>query len=88
VGREPGQTLDAAGVADQLAIADVIYEYARHVRRDDAGLVATLFTADGFFEIRDGHPDGAAFSVRTRLEGPDRIRGHLGAGKGKPHPVL
>jgi hypothetical protein len=83
----PGRTRDAAGVADQLAIADVIHAYARHVRRDEPELVAGLFTQDGFFEMRDGDPDSGVYSVRARLEGPDYIKAHLGAGKGKPHPV-
>lgn len=70
-----------------IAIADLIHEYARLVRRDMPEGVADLFAPDGWFEIRDGHPDKAEHNVREHLASPQAIRDYLIPGKGKPHPV-
>lgn len=85
---------DAASLAERLdraesrgAIADLVHAYARHIRYDEPEKVAALFTADGWFEIRDGHPDRPEYTVRERLEGPEQINAHLAPNKGKPHPV-
>lgn len=71
----------------QAAIADLIHEYARLVRRDLPERVSALFTPDGSFEIRDGHPDSGDFTVREKLESPQAVHDYLVPGKGKPHPV-
>ena len=71
----------------ERAIADLIHEYARLVRRDMPDRVSALFTADGTFEIRDGHPDREEFAVREKLESPQALHAYLAPGKGKPHPV-
>ena len=70
-----------------IAIADLIHEYARAVRRDRPEEVERLFAPDGWFEIRGGHPDKPEFTVRERLESPQALHDYLLPGKGKPHPV-
>lgn len=70
-----------------IAIADLVHEYARLVRRDRPEEVSALFAPGGTFEIRDGHPDRIDFTVRERLESPEALRDYLLPGKGKPHPV-
>lgn len=77
--------IDAAEA--RSAVADLIHAYARHIRYDEPDRVAELFTPDGWFEIRDGHPDQPGFKVRSRLEGRGGIHAHLAPGKGKPHPI-
>lgn len=74
-------------VESRGAIADLIHGYARFIRRDEPERVGELFTPDGFFEIRDGHPDRPGHRVRERLEGPAGLTAYLAPGKGKPHPV-
>lgn len=71
----------------RFAIADLIHEYARLIRRDLSDEVAPLFTDDGVFEIRDGHPDKPEFSVRSRIEGREALETYMENGKGKPHPI-
>lgn len=70
-----------------IAIADLVHEYARLVRRDLPEEVHRLFAPDGWFEIRDGYPDRDAFTVRERLESPQALHDYLAPGKGKPHPI-
>ncbi len=70
-----------------IAIADLIHEYARLVRRDKPDEVSALFAPEGSFEIRDGHPDCEEFSVREMLDSPQALHDYLAPGKGKPHPV-
>lgn len=70
-----------------IAIADLIHEYARLVRRDMPEGVADLFAPDGWFEIRDGEPDKAEHKVRDRMGSPQEIHDYLAPGKGKPHPI-
>lgn len=71
----------------RFAVGDVIHRYARHIRYDEPDQVAQLFTPDGTFEIRDGHPDRPDHTIRSRLEGRAQIHAYLAPGKGKPHPV-
>lgn len=71
----------------RFAIADLIHGYARFIRSDRPEEVPALFTMDGFFEVRDGHPDKPDSSVRARLEGREHIGVYLMNGKGKAHPV-
>lgn len=79
------QRIDA--VESRLAIAELVHRYARFVRYDQAEQASTLFTEDGTFEVRDGHPDKPEFTVRSRQEGRAAIAASLGRGKGGPHPV-
>ena len=71
----------------RFAIADLVHEYARLIRRDLSDEVGPLFTDDGVFEIRDGHPDKPQFSVRSRIEGREALKAYMANGKGKPHPI-
>ncbi len=82
-----GHAATESDLAARMAIADLIHVYARHVRRDEPDLVSALFTPDATYEIRSGHPDRDDYVLRSRLEGHDGIDAHIGAGKGKPHPV-
>ena len=61
----------------KAAIADVVHGYAlaiRHRRHPDA---AALFTAQGWFEIREGMPGAGDTLLRTRLDGRDAVRDYL-----------
>lgn len=71
----------------QAAIADLVHEYARAVRRDEPEKVAALFVPEGTFEVRSGHPDTAEFTVRSRFESPEALTAFLMTQKGGPHPV-
>ena len=71
----------------RIAIEELIYRYARSIREDRPEDAAALFAQDGWFEIRDGHPDKPAHSVRARLEGRQGVHDYLVPGKGKPHPI-
>lgn len=77
----------SSAVEARLAIADVVHGYALAIRRDRPEDAAGLFTEDGWFEIRDGHPSKPEFTVRARLEGRQGVLDYLLPGKGKPHPV-
>ena len=80
--------LDRLAIVEaRFAIADVVHGYARAIRRDMPEDAAALFTEDGWFEIRDGHPSKFDHTVRTRLEGRQRVLDYLLPNKGKPHPV-
>jgi hypothetical protein len=59
------------------AIADVVYDYARFMREKKADDIKDLFAQESFFELREGHPDKAEFTVRERLEGVENIVEHL-----------
>jgi hypothetical protein len=76
-----------AAIEARQAIADLVHGYARAIRHDRPEDVPALFAPDGWFEIRDGHPSQAGFTVRTRLDSPAAILAYLLPGKGKPHPV-
>ncbi|MCJ2178280.1 nuclear transport factor 2 family protein [Novosphingobium album (ex Hu et al. 2023)] len=71
----------------QAAIADLVHEYARAVRRDEQEKVAALFVPGGTFEVRSGHPDKPEFTVRGRFESPQALVAFLLSQKGGPHPV-
>jgi SnoaL-like domain len=79
------QRLDA--IEARTACADLVHAYARFIRADQPDQVAALFTADGTFEVRDGHPDRSEFTVRSRNMGREEVHAHLAPNKGKLHPV-
>lgn len=75
-------------VEARFAVADVVHAYARYIRSDQPDRVAEeLFTPDSFYEMRDGDPDKAEYTVRRRLEGRAEVDGFLSKMKGNPHPV-
>lgn len=76
-----------AGLEARAAVADLVHEYARLIRRDRPDEVHRLFAPDGWFEIRDGHPDRDDSTVRERLATPQALHDYLAPGKGKPHPI-
>ena len=55
------QRLDEA--ESRVAIAELVHRYARFIRHDEPEGVSTLFTHDGTFEVRDGHPDRGIVKV-------------------------
>lgn len=72
----------------RLAIADVVHAYARFIRADQPDKVAeALFSPDSFYEMRDGDPDKADYTVRRRLEGRAEVDAFLSQMKGHQHPV-
>jgi hypothetical protein len=71
----------------RFEIADLIHTYARYIRRDEPEKIASLFLPDGSFEIRDGHPDRADYTVRSHYTSSADINEHMAPNKGKPHPV-
>jgi hypothetical protein len=71
----------------RLAVGDLIYTYARHIRADEPERVAGLFLPDGTFEVRDGEPDSDEHTVRSRHANQAEIDASMTANKGKPHPV-
>jgi SnoaL-like domain len=77
--------LDA--IESRFACTDLVHAYARCIRSDRPDEVAELFTVDGTFEGRNGHPDTAEYTVMFRDEGREAVRGHMLPNKGKPHPV-
>jgi hypothetical protein len=74
-------------IESRLACADLVHAYARLIRSDRPDLVHTLFTADGTFEVRDGHPDSDTFTVRSRYASPTEIHANMAPNRGKPHPL-
>lgn len=79
------QRLDV--IESRLACADLVHEYARLIRSDRPDEVAALFTHDGTFECRNGHPDSAEHTVMFHNHSRAEIHAHMAANKGKPHPV-
>jgi hypothetical protein len=79
------QRLDA--IESRTACADLVHAYARFIRSDQPDQVAALFTADGTFEVRDGHPDRPEFTVRSHNMGREEVHAHLAPTRGKLHPV-
>jgi hypothetical protein len=71
----------------RFEIADLIYSYARYIRRDEPEKIASLFLPDGSFEIRDGHPDRPDYSVRSLYKSSAEVNEHMAPNKGNPHPV-
>jgi hypothetical protein len=84
----PEERLDR--LESRAAIGELIYAYARCVRRNLAEDAPLLFLPDGVFEIRDGHPGRPEHQLRTRLEGREHIRVYLaqGQGGGRPIPLI
>ncbi|PNU04201.1 nuclear transport factor 2 family protein [Novosphingobium guangzhouense] len=76
-----------ARIEAQIAIADLVYGYARAVRREAYEEIPALFAPTGTFEVRSGAPDRAEHVVRQRFETPEALAAFLMEGKGKPHPV-
>lgn len=74
-------------VESRQEIADLIYSYARYIRRDEPEKVHELFLPQGTFEVRDGHPDNPEYSVRSFNASAQEVHDHLAPNKGKPHPV-
>lgn len=79
------QRLDEA--ESRAAIAELVHRYARFIRRDEPEGVSTLFTPDGTFEVRDGHPDRAEHTVRSHYASRAAIHVYMAPNKGKPHPL-
>jgi hypothetical protein len=79
------QRLDAT--ESRTAIADLVHTYARCIRYDRPDEVGVLFTEDGTFELREGHPDKPEYTVRYRLEGRASVHAHMAHNKGNTHPV-
>lgn len=79
------QRLDA--MESRSAITDLVHAYARAVRRELYEEVAALFTPDGTFEVRGGHPDREEFTLRDRFTSPQALVAFLVRGRGQPHPV-
>lgn len=71
----------------RFAVADLIHAYARHIRHDEPDRVGALFLPDGWFEVRDGHPDRPVYTTRSLHRSASEIHDHLAPNKGKPHPV-
>ncbi|MEO6717171.1 MAG: nuclear transport factor 2 family protein [Novosphingobium sp.] len=74
-------------VESRLAIAELIHTYARCIRYDRPEQVGALFTEDGCFELRKGHPDKSEFEVNYRHEGRAAIHAQMSHNKGTAHPV-
>lgn len=74
-------------VESRSAIADLVHTYALHIRYGQPDQIGGLFTEDGVFEVRDGHPDQPEFTVRSRYGSRDEIHSHMSRNKGKPHPI-
>ena len=79
------QRLDRA--ESRIAIAELIHTYARCIRYDRPDQVGALFTADGTFELREGHPDKPEFTVKYRLDGRESVHAQMAQNKGSAHPV-
>jgi len=62
----------------RAAIAELVHAYARAVRHGDIAAAADLFTADGYFETRQG-PAGGETVLRARVEGREQFRAFLAA---------
>lgn len=79
------QRLDV--IESKLACMDLVHTYARLIRSDQPEHIAALFTEDGTFEGRNGHPDKPEFTQMFRDEGRAAVDAHMMPMKGKPHPV-
>ena len=71
----------------RLDIAELIHTYARCIRYDRPDEVGALFTEGGIFELRQGHPDKAEFTVSYRHEGRAAVHAQMSQNKGSAHPV-
>lgn len=79
------QRLDV--MESRLACMDLVHTYARLIRSDQPEGIAALFTEDGTFEGRNGHPDKPEFTQIFRDEGRAAVDAHMLPMKGKPHPI-
>ena len=77
--------LDA--IESRFACTDLVHTYARLIRSDRSAGVAALFTEDGTFEGRSGHPDTPEFTAIFRDEGRAAVDAHMKGMNGRPHPV-
>jgi hypothetical protein len=65
----------------RVAIAEVLYGYARGVRTGDIQSCVEFFTQDAVFEVRDAAPaEPAGYRVRDLLHGREEIQGYLQRG--------
>lgn len=71
----------------KLAIADLVYDYARAIRHNANEDIEGMFAPDAFFEIRGGHPSQGEFTVQNRYDSARAIGEFMMKGKGHPHPV-
>ena len=74
-------------VESRLACTDLVHTYARLIRSDQPEGIAALFTEDGTFEGRNGHPDNPEFTVMFSDKGRAAVDAHMKPMKGHPHPV-
>jgi hypothetical protein len=79
------ERLDA--LESRNACTDLVHAYARCIRSDRPDEVAELFTLEGTFEGRNGHPDQPEYTVMFRDEGREGVRAHMLPNKGKTHPL-
>ena len=77
----------STALEDRGAIADLIHTYAKAMRHARPADSIALFTADGAFEVRDGMPGAADFTVRNRLEGMAQLEAYLVHRDGGPAKV-
>lgn len=75
----------------RAAIAHLVHAYARAVRYGDIAAAADLFTADGYFETRQG-PAGGDSVLRSRVEGREAfcafLAGTMPDGKPSVSPLI
>jgi len=74
-------------VESKLAIADLVYDYARAIRHNANEDIEGLFAPDAFFEVRGGHPSKPEYEVQNRYNSAKEIGEFMMQGKGHPHPV-
>lgn len=77
--------LDA--IESRLACMDLVHTYARLIRSDEPTGIAALFTEDGTFEGRNGHPDSPEFDVMFSDHGRAAVDAHMSPMKGHQHPL-
>ena len=71
----------------KLAIADLVYDYARAIRHNANEDIEGMFAPDAFFEVRGGHPSQPEFEVQQRFDSAREVGEFMMQGKGHPHPV-
>jgi len=74
-------------IESRQACMDLVHTYARLIRSDQPEGIAALFTEDGTFEGRNGHPDKPESDRMFRDEGRAAVDAHMKPMKGKPHPI-
>jgi hypothetical protein len=84
-------TSDWADRIDRLesrqAIADLIHTYAKYIRADQPEKIASLFTPDATFEVRNGHPDKDESEQVSLDVGHEGINNKMAPMTGGAHPV-